>query len=276
MLDAVHVPVRNVAKTLAIHPNRVKERASKVRVFLLALLIVSTATLTVKAPVQAEEGMEEIALSLATLLRSARAVISDNQAHINGASIGDKGLSGTAVVTQAKANFLKATGHSVDSLLSSGLQGDLLKIQLSAIASVMDDAQGMINEQGVGFKGFLPAIFARQVAVRFSSENGHKADLKLTAPKAYVRNRANRPDKWEHSVIETKFKSAGYPNGQHFAEAAPKKGKPAYRLIIPEYYNESCLSCHGSPKGERDITGGKKEGGTLGELGGAISIAIYK
>ena len=36
---------------------------------------------------------EEIALSLATLLRSARAVISDKQAHINNPEIGDKGLS---------------------------------------------------------------------------------------------------------------------------------------------------------------------------------------
>ena len=30
------------------------------------------------------------------------------------------------------------------------------------------------------------------------------------------------------------------------------------------------------PKGERDITGGKKEGGQLGELGGAISVLIFQ
>ena len=36
-----------------------------------------------------------------------------------------------------------------------------------------------------------------------------------------------------------------------------------------------CLNCHGDPKGELDITGGKKEGGQLGELGGAISVVIY-
>ncbi|MEE8532920.1 MAG: hypothetical protein V3S95_05135 [Alphaproteobacteria bacterium] len=33
---------------------------------------------------------------------------------------------------------------------------------------------------------------------------------------------------------------------------------------------------HGEPKGERDATGDKKEGGQLGELGGAISVAIYQ
>ena len=54
------------------------------------------------------------------------------------------------------------------------------------------------------------------------------------------------------------------------------KGQPAFRLILPEYYKESCLACHGEPKGERDITGGKKEGGVLGELGGAISVTIFQ
>ena len=51
--------------------------------------------------------------------------------------------------------------------------------------------------------------------------------------------------------------------------------RDAFRLLIPEYYGKSCLGCHGEPKGERDITGGKKEGGRLGELGGAISVSIY-
>ena len=56
---------------------------------------------------------------------------------------------------------------------------------------------------------------------------------------------------------------------------ADKNGKQAYRLILPEYYKESCLGCHGGSKGELDITGGKKEGGVLGQLGGAISVTIF-
>jgi len=90
-----------------------------------------------------------------------------------------------------------------------------------------------------------------------------------------VRNRANRPDKWESEVIEGTFKSAGYDK-KYVSEVTQKKGKDAFRLILPEYYKESCLSCHGDPKGELDITGGKKEGGKLGELGGAISVTLYK
>ena len=53
-------------------------------------------------------------------------------------------------------------------------------------------------------------------------------------------------------------------------------GKPAFRMLIPEYYSESCLACHGSPEGETDVTGFPKEGGSVGDLAGAISITLYK
>lgn len=218
---------------------------------------------------------EEIALNMATLLRSARAVISKNQKLINDPAKGDKGLSGEAVLATTKENYKKATGTDIDSFDFSSLQGELLLAEMQAIVEVMDEAQVLINEEGTAFKGFLPAIFARLVTEKFRAKKGEVADIKLTAPKDYVRNRANRPDKWEHKVIEEQFKSASHPNGQHVAEMADKKGKEAFRLILPEYYKESCLACHGGPKGERDVTGGKKEGGTLGELGGAISVVIY-
>ena len=91
-----------------------------------------------------------------------------------------------------------------------------------------------------------------------------------------MRNRANRPDEWEDKVIETMFKQPTYEKGKAYAEAVPVKGKAAYRYILPEYYGASCLGCHGDPKGAIDITGGKKEGAKLDELGGAISLIIYQ
>ncbi len=219
---------------------------------------------------------EEIAISLSTFLRSARAVISKNQKLINDASKGDKGLTGEAVLAMAKENYKKATGVDIDSIADpSTLQGELLQAEMESVTEVMDEAQALINEKGVGLKGFLPAIFARLVTEKFRDKKGEIAEIRLTAPKNYVRNRANRPDKWEHQVIENQFKSDSHPKGQHVAEMAERKGKQAFRLILPEYYKESCLSCHGEPKGERDITGGKKEGGVLGELGGAISVVIF-
>ncbi|MCZ6466616.1 MAG: DUF3365 domain-containing protein [Alphaproteobacteria bacterium] len=219
---------------------------------------------------------EDVALSLATLLRSARAVISKNQKLINDETKGDKGLTSAVVLAKAKENYKKVTGVDIDSIDSTSLQGELLKAEMDAIVEVMDEAQPRINEKGVGLKGFLPAIFARLVTQSFRAKKGDVADIKLTAPKNYVRNRANRPDKWENKVIEEQFKAPDHKKGQHVAAMADKKGKPAFRLILPEYYKQSCLACHGEPKGERDITGGKKEGGQLGELGGAISVTIFQ
>jgi hypothetical protein len=46
--------------------------------------------------------------------------------------------------------------------------------------------------------------------------------------------------------------------------------------MVPEYYAASCLTCHGSPKGEMDITGYPKEGAKLDDLGGVISITLYR
>ena len=219
---------------------------------------------------------EVTAMHMATLLRSARAVISDSQKLINDASKGDKGLTGDVVVARAKANFKKATNIDISTIDPSSLRGQLLNVELAAIKEVMDAAQERINTKGVGLKGFLPAIFAKAVADKFREKKGSVADIKLTAPKNYVRNRANRPDSWEHNIIENTFKSGSHPKGKYVSGMAPKKGKNAFRLILPEYYKQSCLGCHGGPKGERDITGGKKEGGTLGELGGAISVTLFK
>jgi len=208
---------------------------------------------------------------LTTLFRSARGVISKNQAHINNPDIGDKGLSGEVVVEKAKANYQSATGAPLD----MNTNAEAKTAMLDAIVAVMGNAQELINEQGKAFKGFLPAIFARKVATSFNSNMSGKMRIKLTAPKNYVRNRGNRPDKWENAIIESRFRAADYPTGQPFSETASYKGKPAYRFILPEYYKESCLACHGEPKGATDITGGKMEGGKLNELGGAISLIIF-
>ena len=218
---------------------------------------------------QSQDGISQ---ELTTLYRAARKVISVNQGHINNAEIGNKGLSGKVVADQALVNYKEATGIALKRSSMSKAQ----KSMLSAVEDVMSENQDLINQQGTGLKGFLPAIFARQVANKFNNKMSGKMKIKLTAPKAYVRNRANRPDKWEHNIIETMFKKADYQKGKPFSEMAKVKGKSAYRFILPEYYGPSCLSCHGGPKGERDITGGKKDGGVLNELGGAISLVIFQ
>ena len=75
-------------------------------------------------------------------------------------------------------------------------------------------------------------------------------------------------------AIEEQFRAPEWPQGQLYAESQSSAGHGTLRVIIPEYYKQACLACHGGPKSEMDITGYPKEGGQLGELAGAISITL--
>jgi hypothetical protein len=152
----------------------------------------------------------------------------------------------------------------------------LLEAQMAAIAEVMDEAQPSINQPGVGFKGFVPAVFARMVTERFKEKVGDRAEIKVTAPAVLVRNRMARPDAWESEHIEKQLLAPDWPEGQVFTTMAPSGGRDAFRMLVPEYYTEGCLTCHGEPQGEIDVTGYPKEGGKLGDLGGVISITLFR
>jgi Protein of unknown function (DUF3365) len=98
----------------------------------------------------------------------------------------------------------------------------------------------------------------------------------VTAPPELVRNRKARPDNFEENIIKTKLTDPGWTRGAPYSAVAETKGRKAYRVMVPEYYAQSCLACHGSPKGEVDITGYPKEGAKLDDLGGVISITLYR
>lgn len=211
---------------------------------------------------------------LAAFLRAGRSVISSHQSLINDASIGKKNLTGQRVADEALEIFSK--GKPVPDDQFSQQDKQLFDAQLAALREVVDENQKMIDAKGVGFKGFIPATFARLVNERFEEKVGDHAKMKVTAPTDLVRNRKALPDKWEQQVIEGKFLSADWPKGQSFVEEVETDGRKSFRMLIPEYYSASCLTCHGQPKGEIDISGYPKEGGSEGELGGAISITLFK
>ena len=224
------------------------------------------------------EDKKDIALEVTRLFRASRAVISKSQKLINNPNVGDKGFTAAFVTEKTLENYKNLTGNNVDFANEKTLKGKVQRGIFESIKEVMDNAQALINQRGLGFKRFLPAIYARQVAESFNRKRDvkSKAYLKLTAPRSYIRNRSNRPDNWENDIIEKVFKAADHKKNEPHIESVPHKGRPAFRFILPEYYKESCLVCHGEPKGGTDFTGGIKEGGKLGGLGGAISFAIYE
>jgi uncharacterized protein DUF3365 len=252
------------------------ERVHRLGNTLFGLLLIGVlASAAFAAPEPAEEDAK-IAQSLAEMLRDARAIISDNQGRINDPEIGDKGLSAKIVLDQAVEAYKKSTGVDPATIDPATHHGRLLRAMMAAITEVMDVNQPTINAKGIGFKAFIPAVFGRLVSESFARLANGEAELKVTAPPELVRNRKARPDGFEEKIIKTKLLEPTWPRGQPYSEMADAKSRPAYRVMVPEYYAVSCLTCHGAPKGEMDITGYPKEGAKQDDLGGVISITLYR
>lgn len=243
----------------------------------IGLLLSAAIAIATNVPAFSQSANEDaqIAKSLATMLRAGRTVVSRNQDRINDPNLGDKGLDGKTVLAESVKIYLEITKLDPLSIDAKTRHGKLIRAQMDSIVEVMDVHQQTINRQGVGFKGFIPAVFGRLVNEAFGRRAADFAEMKVTAPLQLVRNARARPDQWETEVIKDKLLSPGWPKDQFFAAVAQLKGKTAYRTAVPEYYGSSCLTCHGSPKGEFDLTGFPKDGASEGDLGGVISITLY-
>ncbi|HSZ89698.1 MAG TPA: DUF3365 domain-containing protein [Acetobacteraceae bacterium] len=219
---------------------------------------------------------QAIAASLAKMLQAARSVISNNQPLINDPSIGDKGLSGKVVLARTLEVYRTNTGTDPLAGDQTSRAARLLHDEMDSIVEVVDANQDTINAKGVGFKAFIPAVFARLVDEAFARRAGAEASVKVTAPQDLVRNRKSLPDTFENSVITGKFLAPAWPKGQAFEAVVADGDHHEFRMLVPEYYATSCLTCHGSPKGSLDITGYPREGASAGDLGGVISIILAK
>jgi uncharacterized protein DUF3365 len=239
-------------------------------------VLAATAIAIAASPPVAGDEDAKIAKSLANMLSAGRLVVSRHQPTINDAKLGDKGFDSKAVTAEAITIYKTTTGADPMSIDPNSRQGRLLHMQMDAMTEVIDAHQETINRKGVGFKGFIPAVFGRLVNEAFGRRAAGLAEMKVTAPPSLVRNAKAKPDAWESEVIRDKLMLASWPKSEPFAAMAQANGKSAHRTAVPEYYGATCLSCHGSPAGEIDITGYPKEGGKEGDLGGVISITLYK
>jgi general secretion pathway protein A len=220
-------------------------------------------------PAHAGAGDEaETAELLIILLKTGRAVVSEHQALINDASKGNKGFTDKFVGNEIIDKFKAKT--RIDLARPIGIpQSALLLAMLESEREVVLEAQPVINKQGIAFKGFIPSVFARKVGQKFFGKTGIK--MKLTGVE--YRFAGNKPDDFEAEVLRM-FTDSRHPKGQQYAKVTMVNGKPVMRVMDPEYADGTCLACHGGPKGERDITGMKKEGWKEGELAGAISVVM--
>lgn len=227
------------------------------------------------AQAQGDDADKQLAMRLSQILQAARSVISNHQELINDISKGDKGLTAAVVLKEALAIYRQNQPDPMAEPADSRA-GRLLRAELDAIAEVMDQHQTTINAKGTGFKGFIPAVFGRLVSEAFTRRDAGEASMKVTAPPELVRNRRSRPDAWEEAVIRDEFRSTSWPRGTPYSTTLWVGPNPEFRILWPEYYAASCLSCHGSPKGSVDVTGYPREGAKEHDLGGVISIRLKR
>jgi hypothetical protein len=229
--------------------------------------VLLTSVFVYALPVQAANESETGEL-LVKLLQAGRSVISAHQELINDASKGNKGFTPEYMGEKMIEKYRETTKIDLRQPNSTPYNKILLALVDSG-KEVVAEAQPVINKQGIGFKGMIPAAWGRKTGEKFLQKTGIR--LKLTA--VDYRFPTNKPDDFESEVLKM-FSDPSYPKGKEYSRTVMYEGRPAFRIMTPEYAAASCLKCHGDPKGEKDLTGNKKEGLKEGGLAGAISLVI--
>ena len=142
--------------------------------------------------------------------------------------------------------------------------------EMDAVWSFFDVNQNKINYNSDGaydFKGLYCSIVGKGIGAIFTQNS----DYAIRYTGTNVRNRFDMPDEFETKALEV-ITDVALPD-EYYA-MTDYDGEPAFRYVRGIYLEESCLQCHGGPKGELDITGYPKEGLEVGDFAGAISIVI--
>ena len=258
--------------------NPVTERFASVASWTIRITLVVCAGLLMTAlpPAVAEQesDVRESGRLLAVLLDSGRVAIGRNQDLINDPDRGDKGFTPEVFSEQTVALFKERTGHDLTNLVTAqvpAMAKPLLERLLEESRKTVATYQTVINIKGMKYKGLIPATFGTETGARFQAWSG--VYLKQTAPEPLVRNPKNKPDAFESAAMQ-KMGEPSFPrNGEQVVIETVEEGK-SLRVLLPLFYAKACLSCHGHPKGERDVTGYPREGAQEGDLGGAISVKL--
>jgi uncharacterized protein DUF3365 len=213
-------------------------------------------------------GEAELADLLVKMIQAGRMVMAKHQVEINNPDLVDKGFTPEIFEKEITQKYLEIAKYDLSQPPKTP-QDKLVHSLLQASKDVVSDHQPAINRPGIAYKNFIPAVWARKTGEKFERATGVR--LKLTS--ANYRYQGNKPDDFEAEVLKL-FEDKDYPKGKGYSRTMMQDGKPVLRVIVPEYAGKACLSCHGEPKGQRDISGSGKEGWVEGSLAGAISLTM--
>ncbi len=215
-------------------------------------------------------GDEETGKTLTTMLRAARSVISDKIKQMQ-TNPKEAGLEMADAQKALERKYLSLTGRNLE------VNTDATKAMKTAIDIVFDNAfSDRYKETWATTEQYpnklLPERFAREVGLKLKEVSGGKFDLHLTAIDDCLVNPENKADGWESTQMNNKLGTKSWERGKGFSQNLTDKKEVRY--ISPEYYDASCMSCHGGEPGK--VIHPKCPNKEIGSFGGAISIIMKK
>ncbi len=150
-------------------------------------------------------------------------------------------------------------------------KGEVLSQQMAAVWDFMSSnqerfAKTAYTEDGV-YQGLHCAIVGRSIGQLFTMDSDYVTRFVNFEP----RNKGDEPGDFEARAL-TAFEADSELKEYYGTDDVD--GEEVFRYLAPMKIKETCLECHGEPKGEIDVTGYAKEGWRIGDAGGAISIVI--
>lgn len=115
------------------------------------------------------------------------------------------------------------------------------------------------------FKGIYCAIAGKSISKLFAQ----KTDYIIRHVSETPRNPTAIADDFEQQA----FTAFGDGSSEYYM-ITTYDNREVFRYVVPLVVEEGCVSCHGSPQGEIDITGYPKEGFAVGDVAGAMDIIM--
>ncbi len=148
----------------------------------------------------------------------------------------------------------------------------VLEQSVQATWDFIDYEQDNINYDADGsynFKGLYCSLVGKSVGKLFTLSTDSRYVLRYT--RLDPRNALDEPDDFERAALESFYDTGA---SEYYGLAKSESGVEEFRYVGAIYLKDSCLTCHGGPAGELDVTGFVKEGLEAGDIGGAVSIVI--
>jgi hypothetical protein len=239
---------------------------------LAGIALLATSLSAAQAPHDGVYYLKEMKLSI-------KNVIDKNQSLINSTPSGEiknEKLTPDAIYERAYEIFSEIAGEDFS---VKGLGDDPAKIAqalgtlLQAGRITVAKSQKLINteqDKSVVLKKFIPAVFGRLVAMDYLARTGVQLKQTTMGHGDYgARNPYNEPDEWEKAAL-TKIMNSSWERNEGTGEMVDG----SYRLLKPIYIKKACLGCHGDAVGSKGPYGHDKEGYSVNDVRGGISILI--